>query len=70
MCSQGGASSENTVNAVPGPNSTLIWVLEHECGTGKAHVGLDRRCGAQRGLLDGEGGSAATELAGARCLGT
>ena len=52
---RGRASSENTANGVPGPNSTRIWVLEHERGTGKAQVGLDRRCGARRGFLDGEG---------------
>ena len=31
-----------------------IWVLEHERGTGKAQVGLDRRCGSRRGFLGGE----------------
>ena len=70
MCSRGGAPSKNTAIGVPGPNSTQIWVLEHERGTGKAQVGLDRWCGARKGLLNGEGGSVATELAGARCLGT
>ena len=55
LSSRGGARPENTANGVPGPDSTRIWVLEHERGTGKAQVGLDRRCGARRGFLDGEG---------------
>ena len=41
-------------------------VLEHKRGTGKPQVSSDRRCGARKRLLDSEGGSAATDLVGAR----
>ena len=43
--------------------------VEHRRGMCSPLEGSDGRCGAGNGLLNGEGGSAATELAGARCLG-
>ena len=44
--------------------------LEHARGTRKLLGHSTGRCGAGRGILDDEGGSAATKLAGAGCLGT
>ena len=44
-------------------------VQKDELGMGCPLGYLGRRCKAGSRLLDGEGGSAATELAGARCLG-
>ena len=44
--------------------------VEHRRGVSNALEATGRRLGAGNWLLDGEGGSAATELAGARCLGT
>ena len=44
-------------------------VVDHRCGVRNALEATGRRLGAGNWLLDGEGGSAATELAGARCLG-
>ena len=44
--------------------------VEHLRGVRNALVATGRWLGARTGFLDGEGGSAATELAGARCLGT
>ena len=55
---------------LPGVEKGEIWVGKHLLGTGDLHVASERRCGDGKGLLDGKGGSAATELAGARCLGT
>ena len=43
--------------------------MEHRRGMCSPLAGSDGRCGAGNGFLDGEGGSAATELAGVRCLG-
>ena len=43
--------------------------VEHHRGMCSPLAGSDGRCGAGNGFLDGEGDSAATELAGARCLG-
>ena len=55
---------------LPGVKKDKIWVRKCLLGAGDPHVASERRCGARKVLLDGEGGSAATELAGARCLGT
>jgi len=55
---------------LPGVKKDNIWVGKCLLGAGDPHVASERRCGAGKGLLDGEGGSAATELAGAWCLGT
>ena len=43
--------------------------VEHRRGMSSPLAGSDGRCGAGNGFLDGEGGSAATKLAGVRCLG-
>jgi len=43
--------------------------VEHRRGMCSPLAGSDGRCGAGNGFLDGEGDSAATELAEARCLG-
>ena len=43
--------------------------VEHLRGVRNALVATGRWLGAQTGFLDGEGGSAATEFAGTRCLG-
>ena len=43
--------------------------VEHRRGMCSPLATSDGRCGAGNGFLDGEGDSAATELAGARCLG-
>ena len=40
--------------------------VEHHHGMSNPLAGSDRRCGAGNRLLDGEGSSAATDLAGAR----
>ena len=54
------------------PGLGLAWDLAQGLvhGTGDLRGRSERRCGAGKGLLDGEGGSAATELAGAWCTGT
>ena len=52
-----------------GAYSGRCLAVEHRRGMCSPLAGSDRQCGAGNGLLDGEGGSAATELAGARCLG-
>ena len=67
---RGGAAPEVANLGLPGVKKDEIWVGKHLLGAGDPHVASERRCGAGKGLLDGEGGSAATELAGARCLGT
>ena len=67
---RGGAAPEMAILGLPGVKKDEIWVGKHLLGAGDPHIALERRCGAGKGLLDGEGGSAATELAGARCLGT
>ena len=46
------------------------WVQNDELGMGCPLGYLGRRCKAGSRLLDGEGGSAATEFAGVRGLGT
>ena len=43
--------------------------VEHRCGVRNALEATGRRLGAGNGPIDGEGGSAATEFAGTRCLG-
>ena len=43
--------------------------VEHRRGVRNALEATGRRLVARNGPIDGEGGSAATELAGARCLG-
>ena len=44
-------------------------VQKYELGMGSPLGYPGRRFGARTGFLDGEGGSAATEFAGTRCLG-
>ena len=67
---RGGAAPEVANLGLPGIKKDEIWVGKHLLGAGDPHVASERRCGAGKGLLNGEGGSAAIELAGARCLGT
>ena len=43
--------------------------VEHRRGVRNALEATGRWLGARTGFLDGEGGSAATEFAGTRCLG-
>ena len=66
----GGAAPEVAKLGLPGVKKDEIWVGKHLLGAGDPHVASERRCGAGKGLLDGEGGPAATKLAEARCLGT
>ena len=70
VCSRGGGSPAMANLGLLGVEKGEIWVGKHLLGTGDLHVASERRCGDGKGLLDGKGGSAATELAGARCLGT
>ena len=62
----GGAVPEVANLGLPGVKKDKIWVREHLLGVGDPHVASERRCGAGKGPLDGEGKSAATELAGVR----
>ena len=63
---RGGAAPEVANLGLPGVKKDEIWVGKHLLGMGDPHVASERRCGAGKGLLDGEGGSAATDLTGAR----
>ena len=56
-------------SGAPGIRSGLGLAVEHRRGVRNALEATGRRLGAGNGPIDGEGGSAATELAGARCLG-
>ena len=58
--------AEETRTCVVGHGLGSGLVLEHKRSMGKPQVGSDRRCGVGKSLLDSEGGSAATDLVGAR----
>ena len=57
------------VSGVPGLRSAWDLVVDVARGMRKALEATGRWLGARTGFLDGEGGSAATEFAGTRCLG-
>ena len=61
---RGGARPEMAILGLPGVKKDEIWVGKHLLGAGDPHVASERRCGAGKGLLDGEGGSVAKGLAG------
>ena len=67
---RGGGLAGDGQSGVPVAGLDRGLALEHARGTRKPLGHSTGRCGAGRGILDGEGGSAATKLAGARCLGT
>ena len=67
---RGGGLAGDGPSGVPVAGLDRGLALEHARGKRKPLGHSTGRCGAGRGILDGEGGSAATKLAGARCLGT
>ena len=66
---RGGGVAGVSQSGAPGVRSGFGLAVEHRRGVRNALEATGRRLGTGNGPLDGEGGSAATELAGARCLG-
>ena len=67
---RGGGLAGDGPSGVPVAGLDRGLALEHARGKRKPLGHSTGRCGAGRGILDGEGGSAATKLARGRCLGT
>ena len=67
--SRGGGVAGVSESGAPGLILGRCSAVEHRRGMSSPQVGSDGWCGAGNGSLDGEGGSAATKLAGARCRG-
>ena len=62
-------SPESAKSGTPGVGLSREKAVEHARGTRDSLKATGRWLGARTGFLDGEGGSAATEFAGTRCLG-
>jgi len=65
----GSGSPELAKSGTPGVALSRGKAVEHRRGVRNALEATGRWLGARTGFLDGEGGSAATEFAGTRCLG-